>query len=187
MKIATLERALALTLWIAALTAALASPAAAQPREEPLGGLYGISVGAGIAKPAHLSSALGFLARLDLGGYQGVSLLPTIEYWGQSSQALGTKVSNHDVTTGLDLRYRIGSGPTRPYAGGGVALHFLSSKIQESERPEISESSVKLGATVLGGVEFKQTESFSWFVEGKVRLVSRFTTWKALAGVTYSP
>ncbi len=184
----TTTRALARTLCIAALVAALASPAVVQAADEPLGGLYGLSVGAGLVKAPHQSSTLGFLARADVGTYQILSFLPTFEYWSQSTEAEGTKVSRHDLTAGLDLRVRFSQGPTRPYAGGGVAFHFLNLKTNSGgSLAETSDSSVKLGACLLGGVEFKQTDSFAWFAEGKVRFVSRMNTLKALAGITYSP
>jgi hypothetical protein len=176
----------ALLLVALGLSAGASRPAGAADGEEPLGGLYGISAAVGLADPEGLSNTVGFLGRVDLGRVFGVSLLPTLEYWNQSDEALGVRIASHDLTLGADLRVRIGHGRPRPYVGGGLAMHFVATSVAGSG-PEESENSEKLGADLLGGLELGRGESFTWFVEAKYHWVSDLDTWKALAGVTYSP
>lgn len=163
-----------------------AAPAAAQERNEPFAGLYGVSAGLGLADPKGLSSTLALMGRMDLGRVIGISILPTVEYWGKSDRALGVKVSSHDLTLGGDARVRLSHGLTRPYLGAGLAMHFVNAKTEQDGRTE-SRNSEKVGAALLAGLEFERSESFSWFVEAKYRFVSDLGTWKALAGITYSP
>jgi opacity protein-like surface antigen len=181
-------------LWAVVALAALVLPAGAWAQaesaggEEPFAGFYGLGAAVGIAHPKDLSSTVGFLVRLDLGApILGFSVLPTVEYWGKGDRAGGTKISAHDLTTGAELRYRFGHATSRPYAGAGLAMHFVSTEVKVGDVVQSSEQHQRLGAVLLGGVEFKRSRAFSFFAEGDYHFVKHLNTWKAMGGILVSP
>jgi hypothetical protein len=177
--------------WPLVLFALLALPACARAQAEnaePFLGFYGVSAAVGIADPKDLSNTVCFLGRVDLGApLPGFSVLPTVEYWGKGDQARGTKISAHDLTAGAEARYRFGHRITRPYVGAGLAMHFISTEVKVNDVVESNEQRQRLGAVVLGGIEFERSSSFSFFAEADYHFVKDLGTWKAVGGIAFTP
>ena len=165
---------------------ALAAPASAGP-------VAGIEAMTSTIFQEHQSSFSGIAVRLRLTSsrlVEGIELLPTIEYWRNSSNigAFGIDATRKDATIGVDGRYRFHVGNWEPYLGLGVGVHFLSAEVNAPQLGlnDASDSLVKGGLTVLGGLNFEITESVSNFLELKFHDVSDYRQLKFNWGLGYT-
>lgn len=69
----------------------------------------------------------------------------------------------------------------RPYAGGGVGLHFASVDVDGPA----DASDTKLGVTLLGGTNYAVKEGTDLFGEFRYVIISDFDYWSLSAGVTF--
>jgi hypothetical protein len=121
---------------------------------------------------------------------QGVEILPTIEYWRNSSSigAFGIEATRKDATIGVDGRYRFHAGNWEPYFGAGIGIHFLSSRVNAPQfgLTDANDSLVKGGLALLGGLNFKMTDKFDNFLELKYHHVSDYRQLKLNWGLGYN-
>ena len=83
--------------------------------------------------------------------------MPTVEWWRSHStiDPYGIQATRKDAALGLDARWEFHAGATHPYAGGGFALHFLSSDVHSAALGlDETQSTMRGGLTALGGLEF---------------------------------
>ena len=122
---------------------------------------------------------------------ENVEILPTVEYWRNSSSldAFGLNVVRRDATLGADIRWIFEGTAWRAYAGGGMAVHFLSSKVRVGAPVTLDEhdSLTKGGLTLLGGVWFGDKSSkIVNFLEAKGHLVGGYRQVKLNMGIGWN-
>jgi hypothetical protein len=119
-----------------------------------------------------------------------VDLLPTVEYWRNSStiDAFGLNAVRRDATLGVDARYLFPGDLWRFYAGGGYSVHFLSNEVHAPAPglEDANDSLTKGGLTVLGGVAFGTTSRVGNFIELKGHLVGGFRQLKINMGLSWN-
>jgi len=197
---------------LAALSLAAVSPASAQNPDAPVPGqskpaaraktattatpgsekmLKGIDFMSATVMQEHQSSfsGLGMRVRLAMpGAIEGVEILPTIEYWRNSTtlDPYGIKATRVDATLGGDLRYAFHAGAWNPYVGGGFAAHFLSNEVDAPSFgiDEQSDSVVKGGFALLLGTTFGLTDRIDNFLELKYHHIPTYRQLKINWGIS---
>ena len=190
---ATLTR----SLFVFALCA-LASPvlAADAPAPAPLpvrsSGIVGVGVTTSTVFQEGQSSFSGIAARLRIRAAAfrpNLEILPTMEYW-QNNSHLDTydiRTSRRDATLGTDVRWVFDTKKGwQPYAGAGVALHFLNEELKFPPHPAQSSGLVRGGFAALGGVEFNMGARLGSFVELKYHAVSKYRQIKFNTGLAWN-
>lgn len=142
-------------------------------------GFAGVEAMTATVMQRHQSSFSGIALRAKIQPPQlipQVSLMPTIEYWRNSSQieTFGIEASRKDATLGVDARYDFKAGGFEPYLGAGFGIHFLSVAV---DAPTLGlnderDSLIKGGLTVLGGASFAISDRLANFVELKYHHVT---------------
>lgn len=193
----------------ALLAAVLAVPAFAQGGD-PSTPVPGQVAGSTPATPAHAgvsgldvmtstvfqegqSSFSGLALRLRLRSgalVPNVEIMPAVEYWQNVSRltVYDIKTTRSNATLGCQVRWIMEREHWQPYLGGGLAVHFLSDKVSS---PQISEanqsnSTVRGGYSLMGGVSFPITQKLSNFVELQHHGVSRFRQLKFNTGLGWN-
>jgi opacity protein-like surface antigen len=116
-------------------------------------------------------SGLGLRARVRSDAFvKSLVFMPTMEYWHNQSHLdpYAIRTASSDATLGLDARWEFTTGNTHPYVGAGVALHFLSSEVRSVPLGlDQTDSSMRGGLTLLGGLVFPITSKLGNFIEVK--------------------
>jgi hypothetical protein len=133
-------------------------------------------------------SGLGIRFKLtDARLIEGFEILPTVEYWRNSStvDAFGLRAVRRDATLSGDARWLFPGDAWRFYAGGGLAVHFLSNEVS---LPGLrgNDSLTKGGVTLLGGVSFGSQARFGNFLEAKAHLVGGYRQLKINMGLSWN-
>jgi opacity protein-like surface antigen len=143
--------AVALSVWTGVASAGVAST----------GPVTGVDVMSATIMQQHQSSFSGIALRMRLHPpqlIQQVTLMPTIEYWRNSSnvQPFNIQSTRKDATLGMDARYDFPREGFHPYLGVGYGLHFLSTSVNAPQfgLNDASDSLIKGGLSALGGVTF---------------------------------
>ena len=160
-----------------ALTAITAGAALAEPVTGASGtnGVSGVDVMTATVMQQHQSSFSGIALRMRIHPpqlIQQVSLMPTIEYWRNTSnvQPFNIESTRKDATLGADMRYDFGpASGFHPYVGAGFGLHFLSSKVNAPTLGlnDAKDSLIKGGVSALAGVTFGLSGRLNNLVELK--------------------
>jgi hypothetical protein len=122
-------------------------------------GLKSIGGTVGIVSPENLSTTFGLGAFADWGTIAPrIGLDSRIDYWSQSSNTFGYGSSIRDVTLGARAKYyfEVSHSKLHPFAGGGLAIHFLHSEVTIPTSPGFpgmtaSGSDTKIGVDLGGG------------------------------------
>jgi hypothetical protein len=121
---------------------------------------------------------------------EGFSFMPTIEWWRASSnvQPFDIRSSRTDGTLGVDMRYDFKSTSVRPFVGAGYGVHFLSTKV---DAPSLglnnaTDSVIKGGLALLGGISFGLTTHVDNFVELKYHHIPGYWQLKLNWGLAYN-
>jgi opacity protein-like surface antigen len=89
---------------------------------------------------------------------QGFSVMPTVEYWLNKTSLpdFGIQTNRKDATLSALARYDFPHPGWQPYLGAGVAIHFLSAKVNAPSLGlnDRSDAVTKGGLVVLGGAKF---------------------------------
>jgi hypothetical protein len=135
-------------------------------------------------------SGLSFRMRIHSAAVvQNLEILPTFEYWQNTStlSSFDIKTQRRDATLGADVRWVFNHKTWRPYAGFGLALHFLNNELR---RPNLgvrnTEALIKGGVNALGGVNFGMTDRLGSFVELKFLGVSKYRQIKFNTGLSWN-
>lgn len=137
-------------------------------------------------------SGLGLRARFQSDRLiEGLEFMPTMEWWRNNStvRPFGITSSRRDAAMALDARYSFKREGFTPYAGGGFAIHFLTSEV---DAPALGlrhaqDSVIKGGLAVLGGVSIPFGERFANYLELKYHHVTDFRQLKLNWGISYRP
>jgi len=132
-------------------------------------------------------SGLGLRARFhDARLLDNVEILPTVEYWRNSSSVSDFGLRRRDATLGADARWMFAGEVWRPYVGAGVAVHFISNEVSGPDIGDRKHSLTMGGLGLLGGVAFGTKARFGNFVEVKGHLVSGFRQLKLNMGLSWN-
>jgi hypothetical protein len=178
----------------AALCTLVASGATAAPNVA----LQGIGLKAGFVNPENVSSTLGFGFVFDLGMLaENVAFESYAGYWSQSDDAFGTEFGVRDFAFGSKAKYMFAtSNPTvQPYVGGGLGLHILNAHVESPAYYSggtlvipgysASDTEVRLGMDLGGGVKIDRGNTFSFFSEAYFSIVSDLTHFSFMVGAEY--
>ena len=170
--------------------ALLISPALARAANGPIAGLDGWT--ATVFQEGQSSfSGLGLRARLKSAQLvDGISLMPTVEYWRIAStvKPYGIRTTRKDATLGFDARYDIPARRWKPYVGAGFGIHFISSEVNAPTLGlnDASTSVIKGGLAALAGASFGITERVGNFIELKYHHVTDYRQFKINWGLSYT-
>src|SRR5207245_2537552 len=108
----------------------------------------------------------------------GIELLPSIEYWRNSSTVspYDIRATRKDATLGVDARYNFQVRGWNPYVGAGFGIHFLSSRINAPTLGlnDATNSVIKGGLAALVGTTFPLTKHVDNFIELKYHHVPAY-------------
>ncbi|HTM58552.1 MAG TPA: opacity family porin [Candidatus Udaeobacter sp.] len=176
-------RLLSLAVLNAALLIAFASPAIATPPP-------GVDVLMSTVMQENQSSISGFALRGRLHSpalLDNVTIMPTLEWWRSSShvEPYGIESTRNDNTLACDVRYEFAMKGMTPYLGGGMAVHFLSSKVNAPALGvnNATASLTKGGLGLLAGVTIPLTGRVQNFLELKYHHISDYRQLKLNWGI----
>lgn len=165
-------------------------PAATTPAHA---GVSGLDVMTATVFQEGQSSFSGVALRLRLRSgalVKNIEIMPTVEYWQNSSRVtvFDIKTTRSDATMGCSARWTFTREHWQPYAGFGLAVHFLDDKVNA---PELGvnnrhNSTVRGGYSLLGGVNFTLTDKLSNFVELEHHGVTDFRQLKFNTGLGWN-
>ncbi len=160
--------------------------------------LRGIGLKAGVVNPEDLSSTLGFGFVFDLGTlHPNVAMESYAGYWQQTETGFGVDVGVKDFAFGGKAKYMFNaSNPTlQPYAGAGLGLHILSASVDMPAvtsggtvlfpATSLSDTDVKLGLDLGGGVRIDRGSQFAFIGEMWFTAVSDVSHFSAMIGAVY--
>ena len=123
---------------------------------------------AGAASSTTIGPHLGFSVSPDqvvLGGQiQFREIAPQIDLLPSIDLGLGDDVTLITLNGDFHYRFKVNSKWT-PYAGAGIALHFVS---WDNPGPGTDNSDTQGGGTIIGGAEVPTKSGGHFFVEGKI-------------------
>jgi len=119
-----------------------------------------------------------------------IEIMPTIEWWRNSNsiKPYDIQTTRKDATLGVDARWNFGGATFKPYAGAGIALHFLSNRVSAPSLGlnNATDSVTKGGLALLGGVSFALSGRFENFLDLKYHHVTDYRQLKINWGITYN-
>jgi len=119
-----------------------------------------------------------------------IEFMPSIEYWRSytTAQPYDIRATRKDATLGTDVRYNFQSGAWKPYLGAGMAIHFLSTRVDAPSFGvnDDTNSVIKGGLAVLGGVSFGLAGKLDNFLEIKYHHLSDYRQLKFNWGLAYN-
>ena len=119
----------------------------------------------------------------------GISFVPGIEYWRNSTRVKTYEISanRRDATVNFDARYQFRFRNVVPYLGAGYGLHFLATEVEAPTLglPRAESSLTKGGVSVLGGFLFPVGGKFQNFLELKYHYVTDYRQLKLNFGIGY--
>jgi opacity protein-like surface antigen len=136
------------------------------------------------------SSISGFAVRARLHSpalIPNIVFMPTIEWWRSSShvEPYGIETSRSDKTMAFDARYEFRRQGMMPYAGAGLSLHFLSSRVDAPSLGinDATKSLTKGSLDLLGGISMPLTPTVNNFLELKYFGLSDYRQLKLSWGI----
>jgi opacity protein-like surface antigen len=177
----------------AAPAAARVQPADPEPVHRSDLGLKRIGGALGYVSPENLDGVLGLGAFADWGTIAPrIGLESRLDYWSHSEESFGAKASIHDVIFGARAKYmfEVANPRIQPFAGGGLALHFLGAKVETPAMgglPAMSASSsdTKLGVDLGGGISSPINPSLDFLGEAWYGIVSDVSQLSLRVGLSY--
>jgi hypothetical protein len=119
-------------------------------------GLKAAGVEVGVVSPENGDATLGFGGFADWGNMApNMRLASHLDYWSQSESSIfGGEVSVSDISLSTRGKYMfpVSSPKIQPFAGVGLGLHFLKSRVEVPGFPTMEDSSTKLGLELGGGL-----------------------------------
>lgn len=141
----------------------------------------------------HQSSFSGLGLRTRIHSAQlipNIEILPYLEWWKNTStvQPFDVKASRADATIGVDSRFVGAWRGLHPYAGVGLALHFIHNEVEAPSLglPHAEDSLIKGGPAFLGGTTFALGGKLENFLEVKYHYVPNYSQFKINMGLAYN-
>lgn len=117
-----------------------------------------------------------------------IAIMPTLEWWRSSNhvEPYGIESTRNDNTLGVDARYEFSSKGFMPYVGGGISVHFLSSRVDAPALGvnDATKSISKGSLGLLGGIAFPLAGKLQNFLELKYHHMSDYRQLKLNWGIS---
>ena len=157
-------------------------------------GLKGVGLAVGIVSPEDLDATFGFGVSADMGSITPqIRLEPTLDYWSKSEDVFGGEFSVQDIMVGAVVKYyfTVSNPKLRPFAGGGLGLHFLNAEVEMVDpftggTMTVEDSSTKLGLHFGGGIGTPLNGRTSFVADAWFRFVSDFSQYSLRVGLLHS-
>jgi hypothetical protein len=143
--------------------------------------------------PSDVDGTIGFNLIADFGTLRPqLALETTLDYWSSDEDLGGYNMDVRDVSLGARLKYtfNVANYKLRPYAAGGLALHFL-----RFEAPDVivggvpvrgrDDSETQLGVDLAGGLGYRTSTNVFVVGELRFRLLSDVPQVELTGGVVY--
>jgi hypothetical protein len=119
----------------------------------------------------------------------GISFVPGLEYWRNSTRVNAYQISanRRDATINLGARYLFHFRNVGPYLGAGLAMHFLSTEVEAPSLglPRAETALAKGGISALGGVMFPLGGRLQNFIELEYHDVADYRQLKLGFGIAF--
>src|SRR5262245_16845679 len=156
-------------------------------------GLKAVGMSLGFVSPEDLGGTVSFGVFADHGTIvPQVGLESRIEYWSSSEEAFGVETKVSDIVAGARAKYYfpVASPSIRPFAGGGLALHFVHAEASVANPfggPAITaeDSQTKLGLDLGGGIAMPINPQWDFLGELWYGIVSDVGQFSLRAGLSY--
>jgi len=126
----------------------------------------------GYVSPEDLDGTFGFGVFADLGTFTpNIGWEAHLDYWSESQEGFGAKATVHDIVLGSRAKYlfQLKNSSIRPFAGGGLSMHFLKAKVTFSDPNSgdmtAEDSTTKLGLDLGGGLATRLSEQVDFHAE----------------------
>jgi outer membrane protein W len=135
-------------------------------------------------------SGLGFRAHVsDSRLISNIEFLPYVDYWRNTStvETFNIRSTRSDATLGVDARYMGAFKALHPYVGAGYGLHFFETEVQAPTLglPNATNSLVKGGIDLLGGLNFAISDKLQNFIEVKYHHMPDYGQVKISMGLAF--
>jgi opacity protein-like surface antigen len=177
-----------ITLLLAAVLGLAVAPAAMAQSNL---GLKNLGVAIGYVSPENLDGTFSFGGFADWGTIApNVGLESRIDHWSWSENYLGVETKVRDIAVGARGKYHFETAnpKIRPFAGGGLALHFISLEVTDNSFTpslSVSDSQTKLGFDLGGGISTPMNPRTDFLAEAWYGVVSDFSQFSLRAGLSY--
>lgn len=155
-------------------------------------GFKAIGGALGYVSPEDIDGAFSIGAFADLGMITpDIGLEARLDWWSHSEEEFGTEVSFQDIILGARGKYYfpVEGANWMPFAGAGLAMHFLSAEITTAIPgfPTISEdlSETKLGFDLGGGIKVPMSPRADFLGETWYSIVSDVSQFSLRLGMSY--
>ena len=139
--------------------------------------------------PDNVDATFGFGGLVDLGTFApNVGFGASLDMWFGSEDP----VDYRDIIIGANSRYwfEVKNPKIKPYAGGGLALHFFKASsdpqtISGITIPGFDESDTKIGLDLFGGANFEVSPKVDIIADAMFRIVSDVNQFVISGGIIY--
>lgn len=182
----------------ALLTLLLCTVAAQNARAQADVGYKGAGFELGIVSPEDVDATFGVKGFMDLGTLApNVAMSTHLGFWSSSNDSFdGGEFTLRDISLGMRTVYMFqpASSGMRPFAGGGLGLHFLHAEWDVPDQTiggfffpgyQADDSSTKLGFEFGGGLQFPMGDSRSFLTEAWFGSVDGMGTFSIHAGMSF--
>jgi opacity protein-like surface antigen len=163
-------------------------------------GLQRLGGSLGVVSPENTDTALGLGLNADWGTFAPSWRLEShMEYWSKSQSVFGGgEASLHDFAVGARAKYffSVSHSSVRPFAGGGLGLHFVHAEVSYPAMDlggglivpatSVGDSSTKLGLDLGGGIETSLSPRTTLVADCWYGLVSDVNQFTARVGLSWA-
>jgi opacity protein-like surface antigen len=170
-----------------ALSLTTASAATAQSNF----GLKALGGAIGYVSPENLDGVFSIGGFADLGTVApNIGIEARIDHWGWSETQFGVETNVRDFQVGARGKYYFPTAnpKVRPFAGAGLAAHFLSFEVQDNTTVpgySVSDSQNKLGLDIGGGIATPINPKTDFLAEAWYGIVTDWSQFSLRAGLQY--
>lgn len=153
-------------------------------------GLKNVGIAVGFVSPENLDATFSFGGFADWGTIApSIGLETRLDYWSWSETNLGFETKVSDITAGARGKYyfQTANPKVRPFAGAGLALHFMNLEVTDTTTPStsVSDGQTKLGLDLGGGISTPMNARTDFLAEAWYGVVSDFSQFSLRAGLSY--
>jgi hypothetical protein len=153
-------------------------------------GLKNLGVAVGFVSPENLDGIFSIGGFADWGTMApDISLESRVDHWSWSETNLGFETKIRDIAVGARGKYHFETTnpKVRPFAGAGLAIHFLSVEVTDTTTPSatVSDGQTKLGLDLGGGISTPMNPRTDFLAEAWYGIVSDMSQFSLRAGLSY--
>lgn len=153
-------------------------------------GLKNLGVAAGFVSPENLDATFSFGGFADWGTMApNLGLETRLDYWSWSETTLGFETSIRDIVAGARGKYyfQTANPKVRPFAGAGIAAHFITAEVTDTSTPStsVSDSQTKFGFDLGGGIATPINPRTDFLAEAWYSVVTDVSQFSLRAGLSF--